>query len=117
MSDGWQSYYGISEIDNGLFSRDVIIHEDNFVHPYNDGINTQNVEEMLSHLKCMFKRMRGTSERLLDSYLAEFMCRSDYLIMFIVFLFALLSNIRPKLKKNILCVVIMSWRYLVFAFY
>jgi hypothetical protein len=26
----------------------------------------------------MFKRMRGTSEPLLDSYLAEFMCRSDY---------------------------------------
>jgi transposase-like protein len=78
MSDGLASYNSISHLQGGVYSHDVIIHDTNFVHPNNSDIHTQNIESLWSRLKYMFKNMRETNEPLLDSYLCDFMWRSNF---------------------------------------
>ncbi|TRY80864.1 hypothetical protein TCAL_14077 [Tigriopus californicus] len=43
-SDGWARYARINEIDGGIYSHHVIIHDDNFVDPVDERINTQTIE-------------------------------------------------------------------------
>jgi hypothetical protein len=43
ISDGWQSYNDIGAIQGGIYTHDVIIHEDHFVAPNDDEIHTQNI--------------------------------------------------------------------------
>ena len=44
MSDGWASYAQIDQIQGGIYTHDVIVHERNFVDPNDTNIHTQNVE-------------------------------------------------------------------------
>ena len=78
MSDGWAAYNGIENIGGGIYSHEVIIHEDNFVDPNNRRIHTQNVESMWARAKRVFKRNYGTSGNLFETYLSEFMWREKY---------------------------------------
>ncbi|TRY77128.1 hypothetical protein TCAL_15973, partial [Tigriopus californicus] len=44
ISDGWSSYAHLDEIDDGIYSHSVIIHDQHFVDPTDDCIHTQSVE-------------------------------------------------------------------------
>ena len=78
ISDGWRAYNDIAILDNGAYTHDVIIHEDNFVDPNNPDIHPQNIESMWSRAKGMFRQMYATSRGLFDTYLAEFMWRITF---------------------------------------
>jgi transposase-like protein len=77
MTDAWQGYNGIANIQNGIFTHDVV-HSANFVHPANADIHTQNVETFWCKTKRKFKQMHGTSKDLFPSYLSETMFRRYY---------------------------------------
>ncbi len=44
ISDGWASYTDIDQIGGGVYTHDVIIHDQHFVDPTDPDIHTQNVE-------------------------------------------------------------------------
>ncbi|TRY62582.1 hypothetical protein TCAL_02653 [Tigriopus californicus] len=44
MSDGWASYAHSDQINGGIYSHSVIIHDRNFVDPLDDRIHTQSIE-------------------------------------------------------------------------
>ena len=76
ISDGWAAYNRVDQIQGGIYTHEVIIHEQNFVDPNDPSIHTQNVENMWSRAKRVFKRQYGTSRELFESYLIEFMWRN-----------------------------------------
>ena len=78
ISDGWAAYANLDTMDGGIYQHDVIIHEQNFVHPNDDEIHTQNIENMWMRAKRKFKRQFGTSRELYPSFLAEFMWRNRF---------------------------------------
>ncbi|TRY81225.1 hypothetical protein TCAL_10446 [Tigriopus californicus] len=43
-TDGWAGYAHLNEINGGMYSHEVVIHEDNFVDPDDERINTQSIE-------------------------------------------------------------------------
>ena len=78
MSDGWRAYRNINTYQDGIYQHEVVIHEHNFVDPYDRDIHTQNVESMWSRAKRMFRKMYATSTALFESYLVEFMWRESF---------------------------------------
>lgn len=76
MSDGWSSYQHIDQIESGIYSHDVVFHNQNFVNPKNPDIHTQSIESMWSRLKKKLKNQHGTSSELFGSYVDEFVWRS-----------------------------------------
>ena len=44
MSDGWASYANLKDIHGGIYDHDVVVHERHFVHPDDDSVHTQNIE-------------------------------------------------------------------------
>ena len=54
VSDGWRSYRGIVNIDNGIYTHSTIIHERNFVDPNDATVHTQNVENLWMRAKKNF---------------------------------------------------------------
>ena len=45
-SDGWASYAGIENLQDGIYSHSVVIHERNLVNPQDNDIHTQNIENL-----------------------------------------------------------------------
>ena len=78
ISDGWPSYTNIEGIDGGVYSHQVIIHEQNFVDSDDNAIHTQNVENLWMRVKRKLRRQFGTSDLLFTSYLHEFMWRGRF---------------------------------------
>jgi transposase-like protein len=76
MSDGWQSYNSIKNIDQGIYSHAVVVHQENFVQPANTGVHTQNIESLWGRVKRMIK-MHGADDNLVASYVAEAMWRES----------------------------------------
>ncbi|TRY66732.1 hypothetical protein TCAL_16460 [Tigriopus californicus] len=44
LPDGWASYAHLDEIDGGIYSHSVIIHDQHCVDPTDDRIHTQSIE-------------------------------------------------------------------------
>ena len=78
VSDGWAAYARIEDINHGLYSHDVIVHQEHFVDPNDDTIHTQNVENLWMRVKRKLRRQFGTSETLFTSHLHEFVWRERY---------------------------------------
>ena len=79
MSDGWPAYQQISELGGGgLYSHDVIVHQQNFVSPVDPEVHTQNIEAMWKHAKKRLRNQSGTSEALFLTYIKEFMWRRNF---------------------------------------
>ena len=72
MTDGWLAYQQIPNIQNGIYTHEVVIHERHFVDP---NINTQRVKNMWMRAKRQLKSMFGTRFDMLETYLVEFMWR------------------------------------------
>ncbi|GFR59291.1 hypothetical protein ElyMa_000051700 [Elysia marginata] len=45
ISDGWAAYANTPNIGGGIYTHEVIIHEDHFVDPDDDSAHTQNIEK------------------------------------------------------------------------
>jgi hypothetical protein len=56
ITDGWQAYNGLACLDGGGYVHDTIIHEENFVNPFNPDLHTQNIESLWYKLKTTRKR-------------------------------------------------------------
>ena len=78
ISDGWASYARIEDINDGIYTHQVIVHEEHFVDPDDPCIHTQNVENMWMRVKRKLRRQFGTSDALFTSYLHEFMWRGHF---------------------------------------
>ena len=76
MSDGWAAYNHIDQIGGGIYTHEVVIHENNFVDANDANIHTQNVESMWNRAKRIFRVQYGTSRQLFESYLIKFMWRN-----------------------------------------
>ncbi|HEX4850162.1 MAG TPA: IS1595 family transposase [Puia sp.] len=74
VTDGWRGY---SEVGTLGFKHEVVVHEDHFVDP-ETGVHTNAVESWWQRCKRRFKRILGTSDELLCSYLDEFLWRERY---------------------------------------
>ncbi|KAG1659510.1 hypothetical protein GQR58_022514 [Nymphon striatum] len=68
LSDGWAVYARIDQINDGIYTDEVITHNENFVHPDDSEIHTQNIEGMWSHAKHKLRYTHGTSELLLSAF-------------------------------------------------
>jgi transposase-like protein len=79
ISDEWRAYRGIPKIQcNPRLLHRTVNHSPTFVHPVHSFIHTQSIESMWTKIKRKFKRMHGTVESLMNSYLAEFMWRQRF---------------------------------------
>ena len=78
ISDGWAAYANISTIGNGIYSHSVINHSENFVHPLDPNIHTQNIENAWMRVKRKLKRQSGTSRDKFPSYIPEFLFRNFF---------------------------------------
>ena len=78
VSDGWASYAGIENLQDGTYSHSVVIHERNFVNPQDNGIHMQNIENLRMRVKRKLRQQFGTHEDLFTSHLHEFMWRQRY---------------------------------------
>ena len=78
ISDGWAAYGNIPNIQNGIYSHSVVVHEHNFVDPNDPIVHTQNIENMWMRAKRKLKRQFGTSQALFPSYLQEFAYRNQF---------------------------------------
>ena len=78
VSDGWASYANIENMNGGVYTHQVIVHEENFVDPNDGSVHTQNVENMWMRVKRKLRRQFGTSDTLFTSYLPEFMWRCRF---------------------------------------
>jgi len=96
ISDGWAAYSNIEQIGNGIYMHDVIIHQQNFIDPYDSEIHTEAVENMWMRAKRKLRRQFGTSRELFPSYLHEFVFRNKFKDqdMFITILKILSENYR-----------------------
>ena len=72
MSNMWAVYVNIDTIGNGAYLHSSINHSQHLVHPIDQEIHTQNIEDMWMRAKRKLKRQFGTSEALMSSYLDEF---------------------------------------------
>jgi transposase-like protein len=77
ITDGWQGYNELENLDGGIYQHDVVVHEYNFVNPNDADVHTQSIESTWNRMKSTLKRMRGTSADLFPSYLAEFLWRES----------------------------------------
>ena len=68
MSDIWAAYANIDTIDNRVYLHSFINHSQNFVHPIDQEIHTQTIENMWMRAKRKLKRQFGTSEELFSIY-------------------------------------------------
>ena len=68
-SDEWAAYNSLSELGYG---HKVIKHKENFVHPEDPDIHTQNIERLWRDFKEWVKRP-GMSEQYLKQYLSRFL--------------------------------------------
>ena len=75
VSDGCSTYRNIKNIGGGIYTHEITINQDIFVDSDNPPVHTQDVENMWSRAKRMFK---CTSKDLYDNYLVEFMWRSKF---------------------------------------
>jgi len=78
ISDGWAAYAQIPNIRHGIYTHEVIIHQQHFVDPWNEDIHTENIENMWMRAKRKLRRQFGTSRNLFPSYLHEFKYRNYY---------------------------------------
>ena len=78
VSDGWAAYKGIGQLNGGVYTHAVVVHEDNFVDPNDPETHTQNVESMWRMAKKMFRDQYGTSRQLFEHHIVEFMWREKY---------------------------------------
>ena len=74
-SDEWRAYSSLQYDPH--YHHYTVNHSLNFVNPVT-GVHTQHVESYWGRAKAKLKRMHGTSDRLLPSYLDEFMWRERY---------------------------------------
>jgi hypothetical protein len=94
VSDGWASYANIANLNHGIYTHSVVVHQHNFVDPNDPDVHTENVENMWMRAKRKLRRQFGTSRALFPSYLHEFVYRNRFRgqDLFGVFLAALTDN-------------------------
>lgn len=73
ISDKWAAYRCLYQ--STVYSHEEINHSVNFIDPNDFEIHTQNVECMWNHAKTKLRNQHGTSSRLFEGYLIEFMFR------------------------------------------
>lgn len=66
------------DIENGIYTHSVIVHERHFVDPEDAEIHTQNIENMWMRSKRKSKRQFGASSALFPSYLSELAYRNSH---------------------------------------
>ena len=77
LSDEWRGYLNIESIPGGNYAHETVNHSQNFVNPEN-GVHTQNVENLWRNLKLKFKRMLGVHANHIESHIDEFLWRQQY---------------------------------------
>lgn len=78
MSDSWAAYRGIVNIPNMAYQHKAVNHSIEFVDANDPNVHTQTIEGLWSLAKHKFRNMRGTSDNLFDSYIAEFVWRRSH---------------------------------------
>lgn len=68
LTDGWQAY-------NQLANHQFVNHRLHFVDPNDPTLHTNTIEGTWAHCKAKFRRLKGTSSELFESYIQEFMWR------------------------------------------
>ena len=78
LSDMWQAYATINQLNNGMYLHDTVNHTLHFVDPQDPTIHTQNVEGMWAHTKRKLRHQFGTSRPLFAAYLDEYVWRKAH---------------------------------------
>jgi len=76
ISDSWAAYAQIDQTANGIFTHEVVVHQNYFLDPNDADVHTQNVENLWMKAKRKIRRQFGTSQELFTSYLREFLFRN-----------------------------------------
>ena len=75
-SNQWAAYNHVQQLPS-VTSHSTVNHSLHFIDP-GTGIHTQNVESYWNRVKGKFKCMKGVHEKMMSSYLDEFMCRERH---------------------------------------
>uniref|UniRef100_A0A0L8GWY5 ISXO2-like transposase domain-containing protein n=1 Tax=Octopus bimaculoides TaxID=37653 RepID=A0A0L8GWY5_OCTBM len=67
ISDGWASYANTGNLGGCTYTHEVIVHGDHFVEPNDNGIHTQNIENLWMRLKRKLRWQFRTSDELFSS--------------------------------------------------
>ena len=77
LSDGWRAYNRLNRLNGAVYMHHVVVHEDNFVDPWEHWLHTNTIEGKWMLAKRKLRRQFGTSRALFPSYLDEFMWRTN----------------------------------------
>lgn len=70
LNDGWRSYNNIlGSLNNGMYIHEVIVHQEDIVHPINKDVRSQKVDIIWTRGK---KKITASVDNLFISYLHEF---------------------------------------------
>lgn len=62
MSDGWAVYWDIDQIEHGIYSHEVIYHNQDFMDTSNPDIHIKNIESLCNRAKGKFRMQYKTSK-------------------------------------------------------
>lgn len=78
VTDAWQGYRNVSNINNGIYKHEVVVHANNFIDPIHSEIHTETIEGVWMQAKRKIRFQGGTSRGLFPSYLTEFQWRYSH---------------------------------------
>ena len=78
VTDAWRGYANVNQINNGVYTHEVVVHAKNFIDPVYSEINTQTIEGLWMQAKRKLRYQSGTSHGLFTSYLSAFQWRYSH---------------------------------------
>lgn len=78
VTDAWRGYNNVGQMRNGVYTHEVVVHANEFVHTIHDEIHTETIEGLWMQAKRKLRYQGGTSRGLFASYLAAFQWRNSH---------------------------------------
>jgi len=72
VTDACGGYANVNQINNGIYTHEVVVHAHNFIDPVHPEIHTETIEGLRMQTKRKLRYQSGTIRGLFPSYLSAF---------------------------------------------
>ena len=72
VTDAWRGYANVNQINNGVYTHEIVVHAQNFIDPVHPEIHTETIEGLWMQAKRKLCYQSGTTRGLFPSYLSAF---------------------------------------------